>query len=65
MAVKPKQRDDPEAADVYAWRRDRFLHLGVDESRAADLAHSPVDWHELDRLLAAGCPLELALEIVD
>lgn len=45
------------------WRTERLTALGYELSRAVFLACSPVDIHELERLIAQGCPLGTAVRI--
>ena len=45
------------------WRMRRMLSLGADSALAAEIADSDVDVHDIERLLKAGCPLELAWTI--
>jgi hypothetical protein len=50
---------------VHAWRRTRLTALGVPEDVALVLAEDPsFSHHELERLLAHGCPLGTALRIL-
>jgi hypothetical protein len=54
-----------EAERVRARRRTRIAALGVAEVDALVLADDPtVSVHELERLVAQGCPLDAALRIV-
>jgi hypothetical protein len=53
---------ESEEARVYAWRIEQLGKLGV-SSVIADAVAGVVDWHEVARLVAEGCPPELALEI--
>jgi hypothetical protein len=46
-----------------AWRTQRMLSLGADAELAANVANSHADVHDIERLLKAGCPLELAWAI--
>jgi len=46
------------------WRVFRLAKLGADDWLAAEIAVSDVDVHDVERLLAADCPLELAWEIL-
>ena len=46
-----------------SWRTRRMVSLGADADLAADIAKSDADVHEIERLLKAGCPLELAWTI--
>ena len=55
---------DEEERMVWAWRRDCLAELGVERSRAGELALSDLDVHRLARLVKRGCSLELALEIL-
>jgi hypothetical protein len=45
------------------WRTQRMISLGADPELAAEIAESATDLHDLDRLMQAGCPLELAWRI--
>ena len=57
----------PDAPDeelsIQAWRTEQLEHLGLSRTLAETYADL-VDWHEIAALVAHGCPLELALEIV-
>jgi hypothetical protein len=46
------------------WRVRRLVSLGADEELAATIADSTVDVHDIERLMKAGCPLELAWTIM-
>jgi hypothetical protein len=52
----------PGGAEI-KWRTQRMLSLGAGAELAADIANSNVDVHDIERLLGAGCPLELAWTI--
>jgi hypothetical protein len=52
----------PGGAEI-KWRTQRMLSLGAGAELAADVANSSVDVHDIERLLGAGCPLELAWTI--
>jgi hypothetical protein len=55
----------PELDRVYNWRRAQLTTLGVTWDAAMLLAaDARLDVHELERLLAAGCPLPTALRIL-
>jgi hypothetical protein len=62
---------DPELADdaggetllIQAWRAEQLHRLGVSRILAETFA-GLVDWHDVAALVARGCPVELALEIV-
>jgi hypothetical protein len=47
-----------------SWRTRRMTSLGADPELAAKIAHSDADVHDIERLLKAGCSLELAWTIV-
>jgi hypothetical protein len=53
---------ESEEIRVYAWRIEQLGKLGL-SSVIADAVADVVDWHEVARLVAKGCPPELALEI--
>src|SRR5882672_8202559 len=46
------------------WRTQRMVSLGADAALAAKIADSDADVHDIERLLKAGCPLELAWTIM-
>jgi hypothetical protein len=48
---------------VLRWRTERLMALGYEFAQAALLACSPADVHELERLIARGCPLGTAARI--
>jgi len=48
---------------VRQWRVEQLRRLGLPPLLAEGSAHL-VDWHELAKLVALGCPAELALDIV-
>jgi hypothetical protein len=52
-----------EELTVMRWRTERLVELGYALGEAARLALSTVDLHELERLIAKGCPLDLAVRI--
>lgn len=49
--------------NVLNWRSERFRSLGYELGEAARLATSNVDLHELERLIAKGCPPNTAIRI--
>ncbi len=53
-----------EELQVARWRRKQLVALGLDSDTADLLANGDTDWHQLEALLADGCPLELAVRIV-
>ena len=54
----------PEETRVRRWRRSQFIALGFSASDASALTKAPVDLAEVRRLVAAGCPHEVARRIV-
>ena len=50
--------------DERDWRTFRLSKLGAGDMLAAEIAASDVDVHDVERLLTAACPLELAWEIL-
>jgi hypothetical protein len=46
------------------WRTGRMISLGADAELAALIANSTTDLHDIERLLDAGCPLQLAWTIM-
>ena len=48
---------------IVGWRTERLLALGYELREAAFLALSQVDVHELERLIASGCPPATAVRI--
>jgi hypothetical protein len=53
----------PDSAEI-KWRIRRMVSLGADAEFAAKIASSDADVHDIERLLKAGCSLELAWTIV-
>lgn len=70
MADEPVVAVEAEADRLELWRARQFAGMSDREGRhftgadAFDLARSSVDWHEVARLLARGCSVELVLRIV-
>jgi len=48
---------------VLRWRTERLRSLGYEPPGAARLASSHIDIHELERLIAKGCPTNTAVRI--
>jgi hypothetical protein len=48
---------------VLSWRFDQLCLLGFEDVEAVFLAYSELDLHLLRRLVAAGCPHQLAVKI--
>jgi hypothetical protein len=55
-AVAPQQDE--------LWRLEMFGTLGIEYNRAKTLAAHKVDWHAAKRMIDAGCPPNLAAEIL-
>ena len=53
----------PGGAEI-RWRTQRMVCLGADAELAAKVADSDTDVHDIERLLKAGCTLELAWTIM-
>jgi hypothetical protein len=54
-----------EARRTRVWRLDQFVALGFDLARAATMADdSRIDLAQARRLVASGCPLEMASRIL-
>jgi hypothetical protein len=49
----------PGGAEI-RWRTRRMVSLGADAEFAATIDDSDADVHDIERLLKAGCTLELA-----
>jgi hypothetical protein len=49
--------------DEIRWRMQRMVSLGADAELAATIANSRADVHDIERLLKAGCPLDVAWTI--
>jgi hypothetical protein len=60
----PHEEVDPESGAVHNWRVSRLTGLGLSR-RAAELVADQVDWHEVARLVQRGCPVSLAIAIVE
>lgn len=62
--AKLKRSGLAEATRVRRWRRSQFIALGFSASDASALTKAPVDLGEVRRLVAAGCPHDVARRIV-
>ncbi len=60
----PREEIDSEESRVNRWRFDQFRTLGFGLEQACLLVSSDADLHLTRSLVAAGCSLDLALEIV-
>lgn len=62
-ATAPPEPHEQDRVD--SWRLYQLLKLGVPREEAENLARRPdVDWHQLARLIRAGCPTDTALRII-
>jgi hypothetical protein len=59
----PREEIDLEESRVARWRFDQFRWLGFGDEHAWLLVFSDADLHDTRSLVAAGCPLDLALKI--
>ena len=59
----PAEQIDIEESRVARWRFDQFRWLGFGDVYAWLLVSSGADLHHTRSLVAAGCPLDLALKI--
>ena len=60
----PREDIDAETGAVHAWRVRRLTGLGL-AWPVAEMVADRVDWHEVARLVRRGCPVSLAVAIVD
>ena len=64
-AEAPQATETTEAQRVVEWRAFRLEKLGIDDPALRDeIADSFVDVHDLERLLNAGCKLDVAWRIL-
>jgi hypothetical protein len=63
-AVAPHEDIDKEAGAVHEWRVSRLMRLGLARPVAEAVADQ-VDWHDVARLVRRGCPVSLAVAIVE
>jgi hypothetical protein len=63
-AVAPDENVDKEASAVHAWRVGQLTRLGLDWP-AAEAVADRVDWHAVANLVRRGCPVSLAVAIVE
>ena len=56
---------ETESERVERWRAEELERAGYDPASAAELAaRNDVDLHRAVELLASGCPIDLALQIL-
>lgn len=53
-----------ELTVIRRWRRGQFLRLGFSLNQAQQLANASVDLAHMRKLIAAGCPHEIAQRIL-
>lgn len=63
VAVEEKERGS-EASAVHTWRVQRLTELGL-AWPAAEVVADSVDWHDVAKLVARGCPASLAIAILN
>jgi hypothetical protein len=62
--VEARRKGLPEAARVRRWRKSQFMALGFSLTDANALTKAPVDLGEVRKLVASGCPHDVARRIV-
>ncbi len=62
--VEVRRAGLPEPAKVRRWRKSQFIALGFSASDANALTRAPVDLGEMRKLVASGCPHEIARRIL-
>jgi hypothetical protein len=62
--VESQENIGKEASAVHAWRVSQLTRLGLDWPEAEDVADR-VDWHAVAELVRRGCPVSLAVAIVE
>ena len=55
---------DQQAGAVHAWRVGQLARLGL-AWPVAEAVADQVDWHDVAKLVQRGCPVALAVTIVD
>jgi hypothetical protein len=64
MGEVEERADAEERMIVRRWRFEQFIELGFTESESATLAETHVDLSLVRRMMAAGCPVEIASRIL-
>jgi len=64
VAVRKSMTSGTEDERIEWWRMEYALGLGYSPAVAMSLAASDADMHQLEALIRAECPLELAAKIV-
>jgi hypothetical protein len=62
-AVASHENIDKEASAVHAWRVSQLTRLGL-AWPVAEVVADRVDWHAVANLVRRGCPVSLAVAIV-
>ena len=62
--VEARRKGLPEAARVRRWRKSQFIALGFSLTDANALTKAPVDLGQVRKLVASGCPHDVARRIV-
>jgi hypothetical protein len=62
--VESQENIGKEASAVHAWRVSQLTRLGLEWPEAEDVADR-VDWHAVAKLVRRGCPVSLAVAIVE
>ncbi|GIV03965.1 MAG: hypothetical protein KatS3mg015_2795 [Fimbriimonadales bacterium] len=60
--AEPRRPTDEEI--TISWDEEQLRALGFNEFQARALADAGISWHEAERLIRRGCPLELALDLL-
>jgi hypothetical protein len=64
MGEADERVDAEERMIVRRWRFEQFIELGFTETDSATLAEAHVDLSLVRRMMAAGCPVEIAYRIL-
>jgi hypothetical protein len=62
--VAPHEGIDQEASSVHEWRVRQLTRLGLARP-AAEAVADRVDWHAVAKMVERGCPVSLAVAIVE
>ena len=58
------ETEPEESSVIFDWVMSQMLRLGVPYEDAEHLTESGADWHDVDRLLRAGCPPQMVAGIL-
>jgi hypothetical protein len=64
MGEADERTEAEERMIVRRWRFEQFIELGFTETDSATLAEAHVDLSLARRMMAAGCPVEIASRIL-